>query len=511
MKINLLFILFVVTEILCLFDEEIIMEKPPEGKSGLFFRRKDTNLFYISNSVTNYIVNIRNGAKVQFDGIIPSSSTIDEPFIFFVNNKPFYIIDAYSKNKYIKIYDMINDNYKEYTRLEINHEDKRKFCKVNNSDNEFAIGVKDKNNNFHMRVLNVNGTEIFRSQEIKLKGSNDFFIWANISGNNRGIFAIIFYEDEFVLNQWHRIGNSEVYYYEEKSLTNQLIEHNNVQYLLNGYIFACSQENGDINCHRITHGWNTGFGPNTIFNIQMLQGCKSNYKLNQFNNEKYIVSCLNNNNEYIIQLFNGNLIRDFDMNGMIIFKDDMNSNFDYDALQGKDNELVVIKSDISKNKYFLETFNFIKNSKNIYQLCPDGCQNCYFLKELGIRYRNNTFTQKEYLNYSLCKFNRYFADNYGDICFLKKDKPNGYEFIEKYNKFASCDYCCKTGKNNDICNICLNEKKYEFYVSEPDKGRCVQNCTGGYKYIEYDKGICTSSCNERENYGSSNQNINENN
>ena len=59
------------------------------------------------------------------------------------------------------------------------------------------------------------------------------------------------------------------------------------------------------------------------------------------------------------------------------------------------------------------------------------------------------------LNCSLCKFNRYFADNYGDICFLKKDKPNGYEFIEKYNKFASCDYCCKTGKNNDICNISI--------------------------------------------------------
>ena len=507
MKINLLFLLFVTTEIFCLFDEEIIMEKPPEGNSGLFFRRIDQNQFYISNSVTNYIFNIRNGTKENFRGIIPSSSNINEPLILFEKDKPSFIVDAFSKNKYIKIYDLKNDNFKEYTRLEINDEDKRKFFKVD-IGNEFGIGIKDKNNNFHMRVITANGTEIFRSQEININNSNDFYIYSLISGNNRGIFLIVFYEDEFVLHQWYRGGNSDVYYYEEKALTNQFVQQNNVQYLFNKEIF-CGQEDGDVNCHRISFAFNAGFRTKK-FNIQMLQHCKSNFRLNQFNNERYIVSCLNTNNEYIIQLFNSELVRDFDMNGMIIFRDDADSNFSYDALQGKDNELVVIKYDTSINQYFLETFNFIKNTNNIYELCPDGCQNCYYLKEVGIRYRNNTFVQKVHLNCSLCKFNRYFADNYGDICFLKKDKPNGYEYMERYNKFSSCDYCCKSGISNDICNICVNEKKYSLFVSEPDKGRCVQNCTGEFKYVEPDKNICTSSCNERENYGSNDNLINGN-
>ena len=402
---------------------------------------------------------------------------------------------------------MVNDNYKEYTRLEINDEDKRKFFKVH-IRNEFVIAIRDKNNNFHMRVITANGTEIFRSQEINIKDSNDFYIWTGISGNNRGIFLIVFYEDIFVMHQWYRNGNSDVYYYEDKALTNQFVQQNNVQYIYNKAIF-CGQENGDVNCHKMTFAFNGGF-TNKIFNMQMLQGCKSIFKLNQLNNERYIVSCLNENNEYIIQLFNDKLERDFNMNGMIIFEDNKNSNFDYEALQGKDNELVVIKADISENKYFLETFNFIKNTNNLYELCPDGCQNCYYLKELGIRYRNNTFVQTTHLNCSLCKFNRYFADNYGDICFLKKDKPNGYEYIKKYNKFSSCDYCCKTGENNEICNICLNEKKYNFFVTEPDKGRCVQNCTGDYKFIQSDKGICTSY-DERDNQGDSSQNINNDN
>ena len=61
MKINLLLLLSVLTEVLCLFDEEIIMDKPSEGKSGLFFRTKDQNQFYFSNSISNYLFNIRNG------------------------------------------------------------------------------------------------------------------------------------------------------------------------------------------------------------------------------------------------------------------------------------------------------------------------------------------------------------------------------------------------------------------------------------------------------------------
>ena len=94
-----------------------------------------------------------------------------------------------------------------------------------------------------------------------------------------------------------------------------------------------------------------------------------------------------------------------------------------------------------------------------------------------------------HLNCSLCKFNRYFADNYGDICFLKKEKPNGYEFMEYYNKYSSCDYCCKSGAYSEICDICRHEKNYNIFVAEPDKGRCVQNCTGEYKYFDPDKGI----------------------
>ena len=127
----------------------------------------------------------------------------------------------------------------------------------------------------------------------------------------------------------------------------------------NAIIFG--EENGDIYCHKMTVAWNGGF-TTKIFNMQMLQGCKSIFKLNQFNNERYIVSCLNYDNEYVIQLFNDNLVRDFGMNGMIIFKDDINSNFYYDALQGKDSELVVLKADISNNKYFIEAFFFIKSS-----------------------------------------------------------------------------------------------------------------------------------------------------
>ena len=53
---------------------------------------------------------------------------------------------------------MVNDNYKEYTRLEINDEDKRKFFKVH-IGNEFGIAIRDKNNNFHMRVITANCRE----------------------------------------------------------------------------------------------------------------------------------------------------------------------------------------------------------------------------------------------------------------------------------------------------------------------------------------------------------------
>ena len=95
----------------------------------------------------------------------------------------------------------------------------------------------------------------------------------------------------------------------------------------------------------------------------------------------------------------------------------------------------------------------------------------------------------------MCNYNRYFADNYGDICFLKKERPKGYEFIEKYKKFSSCEYCCKTRGEDYMCNTCFNEN-YKYYVGEPNNGRCVQKCPAGYPFINYDKGTCTSSCND---------------
>ena len=261
----------------------------------------------------------------------------------------------------------------------------------------------------------------------------------------------------------------------------------------------CSQDWGDINNHKMTFNWNGGFSTK-IFNIQMLQKCKSIFKLNYFNKERFVVSCINTKNEYIIQIFNKNLVRDYDMNGMVIFKnDDISDNFEYDALQGKDNELVVLKADVSKNKYYLENFNFIKNWTNIYELCNDGCQDSYYLKNLGIKFHNNTLFQKNTLNCSICKFYRYFADNYADLCFLKKGRPNRYEFMEQYKKFASCEFCYKINENSDICTNFKNKENYGFYSDEQNNGRYAKNNSGEYRTIDYNKRKCISSCNGNEN------------
>ena len=198
-------------------------------------------------------------------------------------------------------------------------------------------------------MINANGTEIFRSQEVDVKNSDDFYFYAYKSGDNKGIFLIIFYEDKFVIHQWYRNGNNVVNYYTEQTLSNQFIKHSNLQMEYSHRIY-CSQDLGDINCHKMAFNWNGGF-TTKIFNIQMLQECKSIFKLNILNKDRLIVSCLNTNNEYVIQIFNDNLVREYDMNGMTIFKND-DDNFEYDALQGKDNELVILKADISKNKYY---------------------------------------------------------------------------------------------------------------------------------------------------------------
>ena len=511
MKYNFILLYFLIIGVFCIFDEEIQMDKSQEG-SGLLLRRFDENTFLISNSLTSYLFNIRNGEKKDFEGIIPLDSSIYEPFVLFVNNQASYIVDAYSNNEFIKIYDIKNNKYKAYTGLKINKNHKRKFCKLEiANDNKFIVANQDINNNLlEIRVVTSNGTEVFRSQKVDTTGSDDFYVYTQTSGSHKSIIVIVFYEGHFIDHQWYRNGNGQVYYSTNKADSNQFIKQGNVQMSTNG-IF-CGLENGDVNCHRIIVNYNAGF-TTKVFNIQMLQRCKSTFKLNVFNKEKYAVSCLNTKNEYIIQLFDVNLKRDFDMNGIILFRDEENDKFDYDILQGKENELVIFRADLPNNKYYLEAFNFIKNANNLYQLCPDGCQDCYFAKELGIRYQNNSYIEDIALNCSLCKFNRYFADDFGDICFSIKNRPAGYDFIEQYRKFASCVYCAKTGPIDDICYACLNSKKYDYFIDDPSNGGGDQICKDGYEFNRFDKKVCISSYNRTSNYNSHNsfRNLNSNN
>ena len=495
MKIKLISFLIIFGLTFCLFDEEIIMDKPIKG-SALFFRALNSDEFYISNSLTNYIFNIRNGQKRNFTGIIPLNSTIDEPFLLFVNKKPSFLIDAHSINDYVKIYDLNKNIYKEYTALKIQDGFKRKFCKFNiENEDKFVIGVQDNNDKFQIILINANGTEIFKSQMLDIKNSNDFFIFTNIykdkKNDNKAIVAIIFYESKFEMHQWAKTKTGWIFYTTDSAKSNQFVKQKNVQMSTNG-IF-CGQENGDVNCHIIKVNHQGGFNTKT-FNTQMLEKCKSDFKLNILNSERYVVSCLNKKNEFIIQLFSVKLVRDFGTKGMTLFKDNENDNYTYDVINGKNNELVALKVDLLKNKYFIETFNFIKNAKNQYVLCPPGCQDCYFKEKLGFKYGKTTYNGEVTLNCSLCKFNSYFADNYADLCFLKKERPNGYEFIEEYNKFSSCDYCCKTNKIDEVCDVCLQKEKYEYFLDEPNNGRCVQNCTGTFGFIKIDQKACTNSC-----------------
>ena len=471
------------------------MDKPIKG-SALFFRALNQNEFYISNSLTNYIFNIRTGKKRNATGIIPLNSNIYEPFVLYVNSIPSFFIDAHTVNDYIKIYNIQNNAYKEYTAMKIKDEFKRKYCKfeIKNED-KFVIGVQDTNDNFQIGLITANGTEIFRSQIINIKNSNDFYIFTNIlidkKNNNRAIVALIIYESKFDMHQWSRTKNGDIIYTNATAKSNQFVKQEKVQMSTKG-IF-CGQENGDVNCHIITVKHQGGFNTK-VFNVQMLQECKSDFKLNILNEERYIVSCLNIRNEFVIQLFSVKLDRDFGKDGMILFKDEVTDNYTYDAVQGKKNELVVIRADLMKNKYFIETFNFVTNLTNIYTLCPPGCQDCYWSTKLGFKYGKYYYNYINTLNCTLCKFNSYFADNYADLCFLKKERPKGYEFIEKYNKFSSCDYCCKTNKIDDVCNICLNNEKYEYFLDEPNNGRCVQKCSGNYGFIKIDQKACTNSC-----------------
>ena len=69
------------------------MEKPLND-SGLFFRRKNQNVFIISYSKTSFMVNIRTGEK-NFPAIIPLNSTFYETFLGYWDNDNWaFLVDA---------------------------------------------------------------------------------------------------------------------------------------------------------------------------------------------------------------------------------------------------------------------------------------------------------------------------------------------------------------------------------------------------------------------------------
>ena len=59
--------------------------------------------------------------------------------------------------------------------------------------------------------------------------------------------------------------------------------------------------------------------------------------------------------------------------------------------------------------------------------------------------------------------------------------------LKNTKKFSSCEYCCKAESKDDICDICLNNYNYEYYIDEENRGRCEQNCNEYFKFIRYDK------------------------
>ena len=295
------------------------------------------------------------------------------------------------------------------------------------------------------------------------------------------------------MHQWSKVDQGYFFYTTDQLITNKNIKQNNIQYVDPDKSMICGQNEDEIYCHKIWPGYLIGIFINNLYN-KVLQGCKSNFKFNVFNKERNIVSCLNNKNEYVIQIFSIDFKTEYDLNGLILCKDDINDNFTYDALQGKENELVVIRANLKKNEYFIEIFNFIKDSNNKYQICPEGCQSCTYFNNIRMKFPNNTFINDAGLKCSLCNYNRFFADNHGDKCFTYENRPKGYELIEDEKKLYSCEYCCITKKNSSICNFCIKEKKYKYFLDELNKGRCVQKCEGEYKFIKYKENLCTNTC-----------------
>ena len=467
---------------------------------ALFFRRKNQNEFIISNSKTSFIINIRTGEKKNFPAIIPLNSTIYEPFLGYWDDENWaYLVDAQTKGDFIKIYYLKDNVYHKYHAVNINKQNKRKYERYThnwykNQNNRFIIGIQDNDNNFELRDIDTLGNEIFKSQKINIANSTDFIIYTTCYPQTTQIYAYIFYENKIVLHQWSRQEGNTVFYTTDNKIINNNLKLNNLQLKEPHYPIICGQDKTDIYCHYILANYGGGMHVNSIYYAKVLEGCKSTFKLNLFNGEKYVVTCLNNNNEFVMQLFTYSFKIDYDLSGLVLWKDDINDDFTYDVLQGKENELVIIRANLKKNEYFLEIINFIKNSGNLYQPCPEGCQTCNFVKHIGIQYPNRTYLYDTTLNCTLCNFDRFFAEDFGDICFSNIKKPKGYELSKKDKKFFSCDYCCVTKTNNVNCNFCLNEKKYIYYIDEPNNGRCAPKCEGEYKYIKYDENICTNTC-----------------
>ena len=78
-------------------------------------------------------------------------------------------------------------------------------------------------------MVNANGTEIFGSQNISIKGSDDFYVSTSINKDNKAIYAVIFYESQFIMHQWARTKYGNVIYNNATEKSHQFVKHFDVQ------------------------------------------------------------------------------------------------------------------------------------------------------------------------------------------------------------------------------------------------------------------------------------------
>ena len=69
----------------------------------------------------------------------------------------------------------------------------------------FIVGIEDSDVNFQIRLVSINGTEIFRSQIVNIQNSDDFYLYGGYSydkdGIKKSIIVIVFYENQFEIHQ----------------------------------------------------------------------------------------------------------------------------------------------------------------------------------------------------------------------------------------------------------------------------------------------------------------------